>query len=243
MLFFPSIMYALPALEATSTALQVLHQVLESWDVRITPMAHPDMKSMLSTPTRAAGYICNLSEHWFTVRPVLGQWWNFNSINPAPQLVSDTYLDAFLHTLQEQDWTIYVIEGDLPAQADPSMVCNNGVGRLWTEQEVRSEYGQMRRPACLVCAHMRLLACKFVFLLDTFSGLQRTVLTRCSAARQVKDALLWHAGQAGKCRRNTGENARQAQGCMGGCLAAGTYAGRQHDIFCFSALWRQGADV
>lgn len=43
-----------------------------------------------------------LQEHWFTLRQIAGEWWNFNSMYPAPQPLGTFYLDAFLGTLRNQ---------------------------------------------------------------------------------------------------------------------------------------------
>lgn len=102
----------------------------------MTPLSHPDMARFLERPTDAAGYICNLHEHWYTIRPVGGAWWNFNSLQPAPSPVGDAYLDSYLHTLRQQDWSIYVVQGRLPGCDATAADCAHGPGRVWTEAEV-----------------------------------------------------------------------------------------------------------
>ena len=48
-------------------------------------------------------------EHWFTVRCLWGEWWNLNSLFPAPQPLGQFYLSAFLASLQEQGYQILVV--------------------------------------------------------------------------------------------------------------------------------------
>jgi hypothetical protein len=50
-----------------------------------------------------------LKEHWFTLRPVAGEWFNFNSLFPAPQPLSAFFLAAFLDSLREQGWTMWLV--------------------------------------------------------------------------------------------------------------------------------------
>ena len=57
-----------------------------------------------------------LQEHWFTIRRIFGDYWNFNSLFPAPQPLSQFYLDSFLATLREQGYTIFAVKGQLPQQ-------------------------------------------------------------------------------------------------------------------------------
>jgi hypothetical protein len=45
------------------------------------------------------------------MRLVEGTWWNFNSLFPAPQPLSSFYLSAFLDTLRDQGYTIFVVSG------------------------------------------------------------------------------------------------------------------------------------
>jgi Ataxin-3 len=116
--------------------LQVLQKALSNWDLTTTPLSHPKMQAFSMDPTKAAGYICNLSEHWFTIRPVHGQWWNLNSLLPAPQMVGLVYLHTYLETLRREKWTIYVVQGTLPIQADVSATYLNSGARLWTPEEV-----------------------------------------------------------------------------------------------------------
>lgn len=124
----------------TSHAVQVLQKVLSNWDLTTTPMTHPNMQAFSMDPVRAAGYICNLQEHWFTIRPVHTKWWNFNSLLPAPQMVGQVYLHTYLETLRRENWTIYVVQGTLPIQADQSAWLASSVARLWTPEEVRFDH-------------------------------------------------------------------------------------------------------
>ena len=55
-----------------------------------------------------------------------GQWWNFNSLFPAPQQLSQFYLSAFLATLREQGYSIFVVHGDLPTYPDTSVTGDQG---------------------------------------------------------------------------------------------------------------------
>lgn len=132
----------------------MLQKALKNWDVVTCPITHPRMQEVARDPTSADGFICHLQNHWFSIRPVAGQWWNFNSLLPAPQFLGIVYLDSFLSTLKSQNWTIYVIQGKLPARADESMVQGSSTGRLWTPQNVRSvlalEANTNEQPHCLM---------------------------------------------------------------------------------------------
>jgi hypothetical protein len=111
---------------------QVLEKALSDWDIAITPLEHPDMKSFRRHPTNAAGYICNLRQHWFTLRPINGEWWDLNSLLPAPAPAQEGFIDV----LMSQMCIIYVVRGWLPEQPDPKEVFTERNVQLWTPEQV-----------------------------------------------------------------------------------------------------------
>lgn len=61
------------------------------------------------------GFICNSAAHWFAIRKVDHVWYNLNSTNRrGPEIVSDFYLSAFLQSIKENGYTIFVIRGAYP---------------------------------------------------------------------------------------------------------------------------------
>lgn len=75
-----------------------------------------------------------VQEHWFSLRKIHGQWWNFNSLYPAPQQLSQFYLLAYLATLREQGYSIFVVHGNLPTYPDTSVTSDQGT--WYTEAQV-----------------------------------------------------------------------------------------------------------
>jgi hypothetical protein len=59
-------------------------------------------------------FICNHESHWLTVRRLGQQWFNLNSLLKKPELISDTYLSLFLHQLQMEGYSIFVVVGVVP---------------------------------------------------------------------------------------------------------------------------------
>lgn len=78
-----------------------------------------------------------LQEHWFTIRRVYGDFWNFNSLFPAPQPLSQFYLSAFLATLREQGYTIFVVKGPLSQQQNEDAGQPDSHGAWFTPEQVR----------------------------------------------------------------------------------------------------------
>jgi ataxin-3 len=90
-----------------------------------------------------------LQEHWFTIRKVDGDWWNFNSLYPAPESLSAFYLTAYLDSLKQQGYTVFVIRGNLPASpAATGTQDMDGPGKWWSPEEVGANQLQI---ACGIC--------------------------------------------------------------------------------------------
>jgi len=59
-------------------------------------------------------FVCNLASHWFTIRKIGGYWWNLNSLlKNGPEFVGEFYLSAFLETLIQEGYSIFVVRGVL----------------------------------------------------------------------------------------------------------------------------------
>ena len=56
------------------------------------------------------GFICNSSDHWFSLRKVNGIWYNLNSTNKRlPEIISDFYLSAFLAAVKNSGYQIFSV--------------------------------------------------------------------------------------------------------------------------------------
>eukprot|EP01104_Vermistella_antarctica_P010439 TRINITY_DN2791_c0_g1_i1.p1 TRINITY_DN2791_c0_g1~~TRINITY_DN2791_c0_g1_i1.p1 ORF type:complete len:482 (-),score=105.20 TRINITY_DN2791_c0_g1_i1:119-1564(-) len=118
-------------------SVQTLAEALKVWNLECVTMNSPNMAAIREDPLLAESFICNLSEHWFTIRRIRfrtppanaedpsSAWYNFNSLLPAPQILSDFYLKLYLATLVEEGYTIFVLIGDLPPANPPWQVENN----------------------------------------------------------------------------------------------------------------------
>ncbi len=74
-----------------------------------------------------------LQAHWFCIRKVDDRWYNFNSLYPAPQHLSNFYLSAYLDTLKTSGWSIFVVQGSLPSPNH--WATDGGYGRWLTPEE------------------------------------------------------------------------------------------------------------
>jgi len=65
------------------------------------------------------GFICNSSDHWFSLRRIDALWYNLNSTNKRmPEIISDFYLSAFLIAVKSQGYQIFSVEGHYPESSE-----------------------------------------------------------------------------------------------------------------------------
>jgi len=95
-------------------SIQVLAKALSVWGLTPFPITNPEVKKSRENPLGENAFICNLAQHWLTIRKIGDEWYNLNSLLDEPQYLSPFYLSAFMDTLMAKGYTIFVILGDLP---------------------------------------------------------------------------------------------------------------------------------
>ncbi|KAG0623684.1 hypothetical protein M758_3G193500 [Ceratodon purpureus] len=114
-------------------SIQVLNRALQIWNLQCVPLEAPEAADARADPQKQSAFICHLQAHWFCIRRVGEKWYNFNSLYPAPEYLSNFYLSAYLDTLKNSGWSIFVVRGSLPNSA-----CwgnEDNVGRWLTSEE------------------------------------------------------------------------------------------------------------
>uniref|UniRef100_A0A3Q2YDL0 ubiquitinyl hydrolase 1 n=1 Tax=Hippocampus comes TaxID=109280 RepID=A0A3Q2YDL0_HIPCM len=96
------------------TFLQVISNALRVWGLELILFNSREYQSLMINPINENAFICNYKEHWFTIRKLGQQWFNLNSLLTGPELISDTYLALFLAQLQQEGYSIFVVQGNLP---------------------------------------------------------------------------------------------------------------------------------
>lgn len=103
-------------------------------------------------PLSVLAYICNLREHWFTIRRFGQQYFDLNSISKFPKLVSETFLSLYLAQLQQSGYSIFIVHGPLMASVADEQLTNSpldpSVYRMLTEksQERKSKTTPVNDP-------------------------------------------------------------------------------------------------
>lgn len=109
---------------------QVLQKALEVWDLQVIPLESPVAEPAQIDPEKENAFICHLQDHWFCIRKVNGEWYNFDSLYPAPEHLSKFYLSAYLDSLKGFGWSIFLVKGNFPKECPmSSSESSNGYGQ------------------------------------------------------------------------------------------------------------------
>ncbi|KAJ7961303.1 Ataxin-3 like [Quillaja saponaria] len=111
-------------------SIQVLQKALEVWDLQVIPLDSPVAEPAQIDPEMESAFICHLQDHWFCIRKVNGEWYNFDSLYAAPQHLSKFYLSAYLDSLKGFGWSIFLVRGNFPKEFPiSSSEASNGFGQ------------------------------------------------------------------------------------------------------------------
>ncbi|KAF9598537.1 hypothetical protein IFM89_028069 [Coptis chinensis] len=116
-------------------SIQVLQKALEVFDLQVIPLNCPVAEPAQIDPELENAFICHLQDHWFSIRKVNGEWYNFDSLYAAPEHLSKFYLSAYLGSLREGGWSIFLVKGNFPKECSVSSAeASNGFGQ-WLSPE------------------------------------------------------------------------------------------------------------
>jgi ataxin-3 len=131
--------------EEGNFSIQVLSEALKVYNISCLPNNHSKISGLKNEPHTQEAFICNLREHWFTVRKIEGVWYNLNSCNAMPEKISEFYLSAFLAQLEAEHYTIFVVVGKLPIPDQSMDVAPSG--RWWSLEAMEKEKASQSREA------------------------------------------------------------------------------------------------
>eukprot|EP00762_Andalucia_godoyi_P003564 ANDGO_04288.mRNA.1 Ataxin-3 homolog len=112
-------------------SIQVIEKALSVFGLTLSMYTTDRNREIREDPCRACAYLCNLESHWLTLRKFGNRstddlaalpeeafpWMNLDSLQPEPTLLSATHLALFIEQLATQGYTVFVVEGKLPAAA------------------------------------------------------------------------------------------------------------------------------
>jgi len=123
-------------------SIQVLSHALSTMGITLN-LRHPRTDTSYGNKeediTETEGFIMNRHAHWFTIRKLNGKFWNLNSLNERPEVISHFRLAAEVEALQGGGWDVfYVSKGSLP----PAFTFEDGDDRYLSEAQ-REQMGPL----------------------------------------------------------------------------------------------------
>lgn len=84
------------------------------WELELVSLQQQDIISPELLFDKNA-FICHFRQHWLTIRRIGHQWFNLNSLLNGPELLTETYLCLYLTQLRQEGYSIFSVQGVLPA--------------------------------------------------------------------------------------------------------------------------------
>jgi ataxin-3 len=85
--------------------------------------------------TEMDGFICNRQAHWFAIRKINGRFWNINSMEERPQIVSHFKLAAEIQGLQNSGYSVFCVPTGLPPPCCSKAQRERGLPQYWWKED------------------------------------------------------------------------------------------------------------
>jgi len=92
-------------------SVQVISRALQDEMLTCIPLGSEDAQGARRNPQDERAFIFNRNEHWYSVRKIGAFWFDLNSMQPKPVLISDTYLQMYIEQVRAQGFSIFVVRG------------------------------------------------------------------------------------------------------------------------------------
>ncbi|KAI7906098.1 Josephin-domain-containing protein [Cokeromyces recurvatus] len=94
-------------------SIQVLQKALEIWNLELVPWKSKEMEEVRKNPVNQRAYVCNLRNHWFTLRRFNHHWYNLDSMQAAPTYLGENYLPLMLDQIEREGYSVFAVKGEL----------------------------------------------------------------------------------------------------------------------------------
>lgn len=118
--------------EMGNFSIQVLRNALQIYNVALISWSSSDESG--SDPLQEQlGFIINRQSHWFAIRRINGKWWNLNSSQEKPEIISTFHLAAFLSQLRADNYYVFIARGEPSVDPDAQSSGSKASG-CWHEE-------------------------------------------------------------------------------------------------------------
>ena len=114
-------------------SIQVLRAALQGRFGLDLPALGQDGVSELGDITHFEGFICNRQSHWFAIRQINGRFWNLNSMEKRPTIISHFQLASQIKDLENSGYSVFCIHTGLPPPCK-SEAHRPGIADYWWKE-------------------------------------------------------------------------------------------------------------
>lgn len=117
-------------------SIEVLRAALQrQYGLELPNIRQEGVAQAIGDITNVEGFICNKEAHWFAIRKIDDRYWNLNSMEERPKLISHFKLAAEMQGLQDSGYSVFFIMNGLPPPCSSKEQQTRGLPEYWWKEE------------------------------------------------------------------------------------------------------------
>jgi ataxin-3 len=80
-------------------------------------------------------FYCDGQAHWFAIRKINGRYWNLNSMEKRPKIISHFQLAKEIKGLQESGYSVFCVHKGLPPPCSSKAQRDRGLPKYWWKED------------------------------------------------------------------------------------------------------------
>lgn len=117
-------------------SIEVLRAALQrQYGLELPNIRQEGVAGAIGDVTNVEGFICNKQSHWFAIRKINNRYWNLNSMEERPSLISHFRLAAEVQALQDNGYSVFIIMSGLPPPCTSKEQQTRGLPEYWWKED------------------------------------------------------------------------------------------------------------
>jgi ataxin-3 len=116
-------------------SIQVLRAALQGRYGLDLPNIAQEGVAEMGDVTEIDGFICNRQAHWFAIRKINGRYWNLNSMEKRPKIISHFQLAKEIKGYQESGYSVFCVHKGLPSPCTSKAQRDRGLPKYWWKED------------------------------------------------------------------------------------------------------------
>ncbi|CAJ1904464.1 unnamed protein product [Cylindrotheca closterium] len=117
-------------------SIEVLRAALQrQYSLELPNIRQEGVAGAIGDVTNVEGFICNKESHWFAIRKINDRFWNLNSMEERPSLISHFRLAAEVQGLQDNGYSVFIVMSGLPAPCTSKEEQTRGLPEYWWKED------------------------------------------------------------------------------------------------------------